>query len=60
MNELLQIWQGLTPSAKQQLANQLDTSTAYLSQLAHGHRNPGKHFERSLALELTKLKKSAA
>lgn len=43
-------WRMLSPEGKQELAVKLQTSTAYLSQIAHGHRSPSK----SLA-ELAKI-----
>lgn len=35
-------WRILSPDGKQDLATKLHTSQAYLSQIAHGHRNPSK------------------
>jgi len=34
-------WQKLTPEKKQSLADALNTSKEYLSQIAYGHRNAG-------------------
>lgn len=35
-------WRVLSPEQKKELAIKLHTSTGYLSQVAHGHRNPSK------------------
>lgn len=36
----LAFWQSLTSARKKSLARQCNTSVAYLSQIAHGHRRP--------------------
>jgi hypothetical protein len=48
MEELAQTWRALPPEQKVEMARALDTSVAYLSQLAHGHRRPGKAMRRIL------------
>ncbi len=48
MNTFLEIWRGLNPVQKKDLAEDLETSVAYLSQLAHGFRNPSKHLAVSM------------
>jgi len=42
MIEFNKYWRELTPDGKNSLAKRLHTSTAYLSQVAHGHRNASK------------------
>lgn len=42
MIEFKEYWRTLSPDEKNSLAKRLHTSTAYLSQVAHGHRNGSK------------------
>ena len=44
----LRYWRSLTAAEKKQLAADIGTVPAYLSQIAHGSRNPGKYFLRAL------------
>lgn len=36
-----ELWSSLSPDEKRSLAEKADTSVAYLSQVAHGHRRAG-------------------
>ena len=42
MIEFKDYWRKLSPDEKSSIATRLHTSTAYLSQVAHGHRNASK------------------
>jgi len=42
MTEFKDYWRNLSPDEKNSIATRLHTSTAYLSQVAHGHRNASK------------------
>ena len=42
MTEFKDYWRKLSPDEKNSLAKRLHTSTAYLSQVAHGHRQGSK------------------
>jgi len=57
MEELKTLWRQLSRTEKAEMANHLETSPAYLSQLAYGHRSPGRHFKRALEAEMAALKK---
>lgn len=46
MTEFKQLWADMTPAEKTKLACQLESSNAYLSQVANGHRNPGKSMRK--------------
>lgn len=59
MNTFIQIWRALNPAEKMELAERMQTSTAYLSQIANGHRNAGVHFKMALDGECEKLSKQA-
>jgi len=48
MKTFTELWTGLDPKQKQRLADKAGTSKAYLSQLAHGHREPSLEMVRSL------------
>ncbi len=39
--DMLNFWRELPPANKRKLATSLDTSVAYLSQIANGHRKAG-------------------
>jgi DNA-binding transcriptional regulator YdaS (Cro superfamily) len=41
MKTFFDYYKSLSPDEKDKLAQRLKTSLGYLSQLAHGHRNPG-------------------
>lgn len=41
-------WQNLAAAEKAELAKALDTEVAYLSQIAHGHRQAGPVFARDI------------
>lgn len=43
-------WQELSPEGKKALAERLDTSFAYLSMLANGHRCPSPRFAELLEI----------
>jgi len=55
MNKFTQIWESLSPTEKQQLAIDADTSYAYLSQLSSGHRKPGRKMLRALPVAYPKI-----
>ena len=42
MTEFKDYWRALSPDEKSSIATRLHTSNAYLSQVAHGHRNASK------------------
>lgn len=42
------IWVSLDSEEKQSLADELETTVPYLSQLAHGHRQPGRHMGNAI------------
>jgi hypothetical protein len=42
MSEFKYFWGAMRPAEKQALADQLETSKVYMSQIAHGHRKPSK------------------
>ncbi|MEJ1412803.1 MAG: hypothetical protein RPU90_04390 [Candidatus Sedimenticola sp. (ex Thyasira tokunagai)] len=44
-----EIWVELKKDEKEALATAVESSVNNLSQLAHGHRRPGKRFARDLA-----------
>lgn len=48
MNTFSKYYRQMDPSEKIELAKRLNTSLAYLSQLAHGHRNPGGKILREI------------
>ena len=52
MEQLKTLWRQLNHAEKQELADALNTSIAYLSQLAYGYRKPGKHLRRFIELEI--------
>lgn len=58
MDKFNDLWRSKSHEEKVELADKLDTSYVYLSQIANGHRKPGKHFRRELMRE-TKLPSSA-
>ena len=60
MTELLEIWRLLDADEKQAMADRLETHKDYLSQIAHGHRNPGKHFKIALLKDLEEQRRQAA
>lgn len=43
-----ELWNRLTPASKVALVEKIGTSYAYMSQLAHGHRNPSPALCRRL------------
>jgi len=51
-------WVSLKSKEKQALADKLDTGKSYLSQIAHGQRNAGKHFKKSIIAELGAMLKT--
>ena len=51
MENLKPIWKSLSKEGKQSMAISLDTSVAYLSQIANGAK-PGKHFKKLLEVEI--------
>lgn len=55
MENFIEIWQSLTADEKQAMAERLVTHKDYLSQIAHGHRSPGKHFKIALERDLKML-----
>lgn len=46
---LIEYWKNLAPEAKKAFAEKLETSPAYLSQVANGHRNGSPAF--AIAIE---------
>jgi hypothetical protein len=60
MNELKTVWQTLNAEEKIAMAERLDTHKDYLSQIAYGHRSPGKHFKIALLKDLRDLQSAAA
>lgn len=52
MDTFKPIWTSLKSKKKQELADRLETTKSYLSQIACGARSPGKHFKRSLESEI--------
>ncbi len=58
MKTFKDLWQSKSHLEKLQLAEDLDTSMAYLSQIANGHRKAGKHFRKVIMFK-TNLKDSA-
>ena len=60
MKNFKQFWQQLAAKDKQSMADRLDTHKDYLSQIAHGYRNPGKHFKNALVADIAKLERKAA
>ncbi len=59
MKKFINVWRLLDSAGKQTLADKLMTQKIYLTQIAHGHRNPGKHFKVALEREIEKLPDSA-
>lgn len=55
-DEFRQFWVSLDADGKRELTAALETNKDYLSQIAHGHRSPGKHFRRSLVTEMRRMK----
>lgn len=55
MDKFKTVWVGLDPNEKRELARQMETSVAYLSQIAHGHARAGKHFTRILVAEIDRI-----
>lgn len=45
-------WTNLRKEEKEALANSMETSVNYLSQVAHGHKSPGRQFLALLELRL--------
>lgn len=58
MNTFKAYWVALSAPEKNDLANRLETSVNYLTQVAHGHRKTGKHLMRLMCFE-TGLSKDA-
>ncbi|MBT3042222.1 MAG: hypothetical protein KME67_05110 [Candidatus Thiodiazotropha sp. (ex Codakia orbicularis)] len=52
MKTFKQIWTALEKEQKDEMATVLETSVPYLSQLAHGHRAPSKHFAKAIEQEV--------
>lgn len=52
MSTFKEIWIDLAKEQKDMMAKALETSTPYLSQLAHGHRTPSKHFAKAIGMEV--------
>ena len=50
-------WISLSASQKRDLAQRCDSCVPYLSQVAHGHKNPSDRFWRVLLEELAKTPK---
>jgi len=48
MKTFTELWTSLDHKQKQRLADRAGTSKAYLSQLAHGHRQPSLEMVRSM------------
>ena len=46
------IWTALNACEKDEMAELLETSQPYLSQLAHGHREPSRHFAKIMEVEI--------
>ncbi len=44
-------WEALDPEQKKELAKRMETTTNYLSQIAHGHAKPGREMLRTLVKE---------
>ncbi len=55
MEILKEVWLRLSPSGKAAMANRLMTSKADLSQVAHGHRNPGIHYKIAIEKDIAEL-----
>lgn len=51
MDKFTAWWVASSPKQKQALADKMETSIPYLSQLAHGHRKGSRHFVRLLEIE---------
>ena len=60
MDKLYKTWRLLDAKGKQSMADRLFTHKDYLSQLAHGHRNPGKHFEIAIIRDIEQQEKASA
>ena len=60
MDNFVEIWRSLDADEKQAMADRLVTHKDYLSQIAHGHRSPGKHFKIALIRDLQELRQSNA
>lgn len=52
MGTFKRYWSNLHKDEKEQLANRMETSVNYLSQVAHGHKKPGKQFIALLEVRL--------
>ncbi len=59
MKNFLNVWRLLDSAGKKDLADKLMTKKIYLTHIAHGHRNPGKHFKAALEREIENLPDSA-
>jgi transcriptional regulator with XRE-family HTH domain len=52
MGTFKRLWTNLDKDEKEQLANRMETSVNYLSQVAHGHKTPGRQFIALLEVRL--------
>ena len=60
MSDFKQVWKELDAPGKRAMARRLLTSYAYLSQIANGHRQAGKHLKIALLRDIEDLQKYAA
>lgn len=59
MENFKHVWQNLSADEKRAMAKDLDTNKDYLSQIAHGHRNAGKHFKPVIEAYLREIQAAA-
>lgn len=52
MKTFTSVWESMDAENKRALAESLETSVPYLSQLAHGYRSPGKHLAKAIEIEV--------
>jgi len=56
MKRMFRLWRDMPNEERDKMADALETSPAYLSQIAYGHRNPGNSLRRLLLEYIEGLK----